>query len=144
MLYAVGQGALGIECRAGDARVLELLACLEHYPTRLRCSAERAFMRKLEGGCSVPLGVCTHLGQGGSGGHVDLDMRVSVTSLDGSRHLAARQSIPLALPLGVEVGGATDAKAGSRIREAEGMGEALALALVEQGALDLLADIRRQ
>ncbi|ORY00283.1 porphobilinogen deaminase [Basidiobolus meristosporus CBS 931.73] len=59
MLHAVGQGALGIECREGDERILDLLSFLNHRDTRLSCFAERGFMRKLEGGCSVPIGVTT-------------------------------------------------------------------------------------
>ena len=53
---AVGQGALGIETRVGDRRVDDLLAPLEHRPTRLATSAERAFLGRLEGGCQVPIG----------------------------------------------------------------------------------------
>lgn len=60
-LHAVGQGALGIECRADDAEVLSLLQTIEHAPTRDRTLAERAFLRELEGGCQVPIGVNTHL-----------------------------------------------------------------------------------
>ncbi|KAK9768423.1 porphobilinogen deaminase [Basidiobolus ranarum] len=59
MLHAVGQGALGIECREGDSDIIQLLSFLNHHDTRLRCFAERGFMRKLEGGCSVPIGVTT-------------------------------------------------------------------------------------
>lgn len=60
-LHAVGQGALGIECRADDTEVLELLKALEHTETAQRCYAERAFLRELEGGCQVPIGVNTTL-----------------------------------------------------------------------------------
>jgi hydroxymethylbilane synthase len=60
-LHAVGQGALGIECRAGDADILAILKVLEHQPTAYRCYAERAFLRELEGGCQVPIGVNTVL-----------------------------------------------------------------------------------
>ena len=56
-LHAVGQGALGIECREGDAEVLATIKVLEHRPTALRCLAERSFLRSLEGGCQVPIGV---------------------------------------------------------------------------------------
>ena len=56
-LHAVGQGALGIECREGDADVLATIKVLEHRPTALRCLAERSFLRSLEGGCQVPIGV---------------------------------------------------------------------------------------
>lgn len=58
-LHAVSQGALGIECREDDTRTLNILKTLIHYDTLVRCSAERAFLRRLEGGCSVPIGVFT-------------------------------------------------------------------------------------
>jgi hydroxymethylbilane synthase len=58
-LHAVGQGALGIECRADDAELISLLKAIEHPQTRDRCLAERAFLRDLEGGCQVPIGVNT-------------------------------------------------------------------------------------
>lgn len=60
-LHAVGQGALGIECRADDTEVLSLLKAIEHIPTRDRTFAERAFLRELQGGCQVPIGVNTQL-----------------------------------------------------------------------------------
>ena len=60
-LHAVGQGALGIECRAGDEEVISLLKAIEHNTTRDRCLAERAFLRDLEGGCQVPIGVNSEL-----------------------------------------------------------------------------------
>lgn len=55
-LPAVGQGAIGIECRVDDARTHELLAPLEHAPTRTCVEAERALNAHLEGGCQVPIG----------------------------------------------------------------------------------------
>ncbi|MEM9267158.1 MAG: hydroxymethylbilane synthase [Cyanobacteria bacterium P01_F01_bin.13] len=58
-LHAVGQGALGIECRSGDDEILTVIKSLEHLPTAQRCYAERAFLRELEGGCQVPIGVNT-------------------------------------------------------------------------------------
>ena len=60
-LHAVGQGALGIECRQDDREVLSLLRAIEHVHTRDRALAERAFLRELQGGCQVPIGVNTHL-----------------------------------------------------------------------------------
>jgi hydroxymethylbilane synthase len=60
-LHAVGQGALGIECRSNDAEVQKLLKAIEHSATRDRCLAERAFLRDLEGGCQVPIGVNTEI-----------------------------------------------------------------------------------
>ena len=56
-LHAVGQGALGIECREGDRAILDLLSAIEDAESRDRTLAERAFLRELEGGCQVPIGV---------------------------------------------------------------------------------------
>ncbi|MEM6426967.1 MAG: hydroxymethylbilane synthase [Cyanobacteria bacterium P01_D01_bin.128] len=60
-LHAVGQGALGIECRQDDSEILDLLQVLHHEETGDRCYAERAFLRELEGGCQVPIGVNTDI-----------------------------------------------------------------------------------
>lgn len=55
MLPAVAQGVLVVECRADDARTSELLAPLDHAPTRSAITAERAFLRALGGGCQLPI-----------------------------------------------------------------------------------------
>lgn len=55
MLPAVGQGALGIETRAGDEETIEAVSKLDHKFTRLACIAERAFLRSLGGGCQLPI-----------------------------------------------------------------------------------------
>lgn len=55
ILPAVGQGAIGIQCREGDQDVLDLLTPLNHYPTFQVVSAERAFMKALNGSCRTPL-----------------------------------------------------------------------------------------
>ncbi|MFW6731274.1 MAG: hydroxymethylbilane synthase [Synechococcus sp.] len=114
-LHAVGQGALGIECRQGDDAVLELLAGLEHRPTAERCLAERAFLRQLEGGCQVPIGV---------GSHFDGDTLVitgMVASLDGQRLIR-------------------DSVSGPRL-DPETLGITLAERLRSQGAGEILAQI---
>ncbi len=78
-LHAVGQGALGIECRQGDGSVLETIKVLEHTGTARRCMAERAFLRQLEGGCQVPIGVNSRFeGE-------ELVLTGMVASLDGLR-----------------------------------------------------------
>jgi hydroxymethylbilane synthase len=53
---AVGQGALGIETRTGDGFTNEMVASLAHQATMTIVSAERAFLKRLEGGCQVPIG----------------------------------------------------------------------------------------
>lgn len=55
--YAVGQGALGVECRTDDEEAAELIRAVEDLPSASRCKAERAFLRGLQGGCQVPIGV---------------------------------------------------------------------------------------
>ncbi|MBA53520.1 MAG: hydroxymethylbilane synthase [Pseudomonadales bacterium] len=54
-LPAVGQGAVGIECRLDDQRTIDLLQCLKHEDTTTRVQAERAMNNRLEGGCQVPI-----------------------------------------------------------------------------------------
>ena len=55
-LPAIGQGAVGIECRVNDPRVNALIAPLNHADTALRVRAERAMNLRLQGGCQVPIG----------------------------------------------------------------------------------------
>jgi len=78
-LPAVSQGAVGIQIRDGDARVSEWVEPLNHTDTRLATEAERAFLRTLEGGCSIPVGAF---------GEIEanrLRLRGVVCSLDGVR-----------------------------------------------------------
>jgi hydroxymethylbilane synthase len=55
MLPAVGQGALGLETRANDSEIIELIQSLNHERTNIACTAERAFLRALGGGCQLPI-----------------------------------------------------------------------------------------
>jgi hydroxymethylbilane synthase len=72
MLPAIGQGAIGIECRAGDARTLALIAPLHHADTATCVLAERAVNRRLFGGCQVPIAGHARL----ENGHLHLDALV--------------------------------------------------------------------
>ncbi|NJR61459.1 MAG: hydroxymethylbilane synthase [Cyanobacteria bacterium CRU_2_1] len=117
-LHAVGQGALGIECRAEDNEIILLLKALEHQPTAQRCDAERSFLRELEGGCQVPIGVNTTLD-----GEM-LTLVGMVASIDGEQ-----------LVKGSVTGKAIDA---------ESVGIQLAHQLREQGATEILEEIFTQ
>ena len=117
-LHAVGQGALGIECRSDDQYVLDLLKVLEHQPSRDRCLAERAFLRELEGGCQVPIGVNTDI-EGDT-----LTLTGLVASLDGQRLI---KDTVTGLP-----------------QDAENIGIQLAVRLRNQGADEILAEIFAQ
>jgi hydroxymethylbilane synthase len=114
-LHAVGQGALGIECREADDEILSIIQTLQHQPTAYRCYAERAFLRELEGGCQVPIGVNTAI-EGDS-----LTLTGMVAALDGQR-----------LIKGSVTGLCT---------EAETLGTQLALQLKSQGADEILREI---
>jgi hydroxymethylbilane synthase len=63
-LPAIGQGAVGIECRVGDAWINELIAPLNHPETAVCVKAERAFLKKLEGGCQVPIAAHARISYG--------------------------------------------------------------------------------
>jgi hydroxymethylbilane synthase len=115
-LHAVGQGALGIECRSDDPDILAIVKGLEHQPTAYRCLAERSFLRALEGGCQVPIGVNTAIDAA-----QQLTLTGMVASLDGKRLI--RDQI---------TGAATDA---------EKLGIDLANILKGQGAEEILAEI---
>ncbi len=87
-LPAVGQGIIGIECRDGDAAVLQRLAALEHRETRQCLEAERAFAAGLQGSCTSPIA-----------GFAELDgetlrLRGRVGAPDGSRMLGDEASGP--------------------------------------------------
>jgi len=86
-LHAVGQGALAVECRSEDRETLRLLAPLHHRETVLATIAERAFMKTLEGGCSVPVAVNSKVLDNG------LELHGGVWSLDGSTSIIGTEKV---------------------------------------------------
>lgn len=114
-LPAIGQGAVGIECRSDDAAINALLAPLHHAETASCVLAERAMNHRLNGGCQVPIAGYAML----ESGH--LWLRGLVGEPDGSRIIRG------------EVEGASD--------EAEVMGIGLAERLLEWGADEILATL---
>ena len=78
-LPAIGQGALCIECRKDDTTVLDRISWLEHTETSICVRAERAFMKRLEGGCQVPIGAYATIVQD------RLEIEGFVASVDGKR-----------------------------------------------------------
>jgi hydroxymethylbilane synthase len=113
MLPAVGQGALGLECRADDAETRALLEPLNDVPTRQAVLAERAVLRGLGGGCLVPIGAA------GRVAGTQLSLRAVVLPPDGTRRVAAETA--------------------GRAAEAEALGQDLAQMLLASGARELLA-----
>lgn len=119
LLHAVGQGALAIEIREGDERVMSVLSDLANQESTLAGLAERSLMRTLEGGCSVPIGVETTWIEKGK-----LLMKAIVVSLDGKDSVEAERLDEILTP-----------------ESAEGFGRTLAADLVSKGAAKILEAI---
>jgi hydroxymethylbilane synthase len=85
MLPAPAQGALAVECRLDDTDLVELLALLDHAPSRAAVTAERAMLATLEAGCSAPVAAYAELAEGEHGDEIYL--RGAVISPDGSHEV---------------------------------------------------------
>lgn len=79
VLPQVAQGALAVECRAGDDRVVEALAAIDDPAAHREVRAERAFLAAIGGGCDLPVGALAHAGS--AGGRLTLDAMIA--TLDG-------------------------------------------------------------
>ena len=113
MLPAVGQGALGLECRADDELTLSLVRRIDDRATHAAVCAERAMLRGLGGGCLVPIGALSTVAGD------QLTLRGVVLSPDGKRRIEGRLT--------------------ERLEAAEDLGRELAEQLRCQGANDLLS-----
>ncbi len=114
MLPAVGQGALGLECRTDDTVTRELLERVNDAATRCAVFAERALLRGLGGGCQVPIGATARVADG------VLTLRGVVLPPDGTQRIEATLSLPAA--------------------QAEECGARLAATLMGMGAAALLQE----
>jgi hydroxymethylbilane synthase len=89
MLPAVAQGAIGVETRADDFAMAQLLAPINHEPTALAVTAERTFLARLEGSCRTPIAGLAELAGGG------LSFRGMILTPDGRQcHAARREGRP--------------------------------------------------
>jgi hydroxymethylbilane synthase len=118
MLPAVGQGALGIECRADDDKTLAAVQLLEDAVTRAAVTAERSLLAQLRGGCMAPVGALARV-EGDR-----LQLQSTVLSVDGTKR--------------VEAVGTT------RLDQGELLGRQVAEWLIEQGAAELIAESRKR
>ena len=114
-LPAIGQGALGIECRVDDRELNDLIAFFNHADTRTCVTGERALLRRLEGGCQVPIACYGEMKNG------DLHLTGLVGSVDGKRIIKDA------------IEGAPD--------KAEKLGVTLAEKLLSQGADVILREV---
>jgi hydroxymethylbilane synthase len=115
MLPAVAQGALALEARHGDAATLGRLAALDHPETRQRVEAERGLLRRLEGGCQVPIAAHATVAAG------KITLRALVASVDGKKVIRGERSGAAA--------------------EARSLGEALGDELLGKGAAAILKEL---
>lgn len=134
-LPAVGQGALAIECREGDAEILALLAPLNDEQARIRLIAERALNRHLDGGCQVPIAAYAVLHADNTSDYTNDDkgntlwLRGRVGQADGSALLKAEKRVMLS---------GTQAE---QEEQANQLGIEVATMLLAEGAGDILAAI---
>ncbi|KAJ6647458.1 Porphobilinogen deaminase [Pseudolycoriella hygida] len=98
ILYAVGQGALAVECRASDTRILKMLQKLACLETQCKILTERSFLKTLGGGCSAPVAVHTNLERrNGSDDDYELNITGAVWSLDGKIEIQSNTNCILEL-----------------------------------------------
>jgi len=120
MLYAVGQGAIGVETRADDENMTSMLSKIVDKPSTLACMAERSLLRTIEGGCSAPLGVQTKwLGDD------LLHLKAIVVSVNGKESVEVEKQAQI-----------------KNVDEAEQFGMDVATDLLKQGADRILAAIQ--
>lgn len=115
MVPAVGQGALAIETRKNDTAVNEIVLALDHEQTRLACTAERAFLKGLGGGCLVPIAAHAEIEAG------LLRLTGLVANPDGSEAVRGERR--------------------GNLNNAEALGQELADDLLSQGAGRILAGV---
>ena len=113
MLPAVAQGAIGIQCRSEDTRMLQYLAALNHAPTKAAVDCERAFLARLDGNCRTPIAGQAQL-QGGK-----LHFRGLISKPDGSDMIRVEMSghPDAAVELGDAAGNEIRKIAGSKFAE---------------------------
>ena len=115
---AVGQGAIGVECRATDTEAAEVLEKLDDAETRTAIVAERALLSALQGGCQVPLGAWARIERG------ELVLEACVCSVDGAQYVKQRATAPP--------------------DQARALGEHMARLLIDAGAQNILEEVSRQ
>ncbi|XP_053504675.1 porphobilinogen deaminase-like [Ictalurus furcatus] len=145
-MYAVGQGALAVEVRACDEDILEMVSVLHDQDTVLRCIAERAFLKRLARGCSVPVAVYTEVKDS------QLYLTGAVYSLDGSDSLKETMQTSIEsedqeqekVDEGVQRVGVTALKVSGAAQDAaEKLGVDLANLLLSKGAKEILIVARQ-
>lgn len=127
-LPAIGQGAVGVECRIDDEFINKVIAPLDHPETAVCVKAERAFLKKLEGGCQVPIAAHARTGQRARSAAQQTTMDPSSLILDGLVGSITGDRI-----IKGHIEGKTE--------DAEHLGVALAEDVLSQGAKEILDEV---
>lgn len=117
---APGQGAIVVECRSGDRETEELLGPLNHPDSAFMVFCERAFLRRLEGGCQLPCGITSHI----EGGGRKMTAAGILFSMDGTRFVESRLE--------------------AAAQNAEAVGLRLAGEILEKGGAKIIHEMKRR
>lgn len=117
-LPAVGQGAIGVECRLKDTEAADVVGVLDDAETRTAIIAERSLLSAVQGGCQVPLGAWARIERG------ELVLEACVCSIDGLQYIKQRAT--------------------STLEQAAELGGHMATLLMEAGAQSILEEVSRQ
>ncbi len=117
-LPAVGQGAIGVECRLKDTEAADVVGVLDDAETRTAIIAERSLLSAVQGGCQVPLGAWARIERG------ELVLEACVCSIDGLQYIKQRAT--------------------SKPEQAAELGGHMAILLMEAGAQSILEEVSRQ
>ncbi|MDQ7039132.1 MAG: hydroxymethylbilane synthase [Aquificota bacterium] len=112
---AVGQGSLAIEIREGDEKIKRLIEPLNHRESYIRAVCERAFLRRLAGGCQVPIGAFAEVENG------KVKIRGFISDLEGIKFIEGQEE--------------------GSVEDAEKVGERLAEDLLRRGGEEILTEI---
>ena len=117
ILPAVGQGALAIEIRKGDKNIEDIISKLNHHETYLASIAERVFLETLQGGCQVPIGAYSEIGNN------KITLYGVIASLNGKKIVKDKNAGKL------------------EMNECKSIGKSLAKTLLQMGGREILQDI---
>ena len=100
IIPSVGQGVVALQCRKNDIEIINLLNNVNHKPTNICVTAERRFLKVLEGDCETAVGAIANLQ------HENINLEAELFSIDGKQRFyhKASKNINLSLELGKEVG----------------------------------------
>jgi len=115
ILPAVCQGTIGIELRENDKKTQEIVSFINHETTMIRTKCERAYLKKLQGGCQVPIAGFSQINDG------NIHLKALLSSLDGKKHIYEEGF--------------------SSIDKAEELGKSIAEKILNKGGKEILEEV---